>query len=318
MRALVTGSSGFLGRHLVCALRRRGDFVVCLVRDEVGGKYWDLFSATLGGERLSAAYAVVRGSFDQVERAISEYEIDTVFHLAAQTQVSTAVANPVGTFEANICGTWRVLEACRRQKVQKVIVSSSDKVYGDGSSPYREDQPIEATGIYATSKTCADLLAQSYAREFRMPIAITRCGNLYGPGHTNWSTLIPGTIRSLLRGERPRLRSDGGPKRDFLFVEDAVDGYLRLADSQCTGAFNFGTGCGSSVMDVVAAIQEIMGTALEPIIDKPQAAAIEIRAQVLNCKKAAEELEWSPRHTLTKGLAKTIPWYQQNSKVMSL
>lgn len=301
MRVLVTGATGFLGRHLCNALLARRDFVVAVLRDETGG--WLSWGAS----------SIVRGGLDTVERAIAEYEVEAVVHLAAQTQVSTAVNDPWGTFEANARGTVQVLEACRRQGVKRVVVASSDKVYGNGKVPYVEGQALEAGGIYATSKTCADLIAQSYAREFGMSITVTRCGNLYGPGHTNWSTLIPGTIRSVLRGERPRLRSTGGPKRDFLFVEDAVAAYLRLVESTETGAFNFGTGRGRSVMEVVDEILRQMGSELRPFICASVGVPglpIEIEEQVLDCTRAANLIQWRPRHTFEEGLAKTIEWYR--------
>ena len=302
MRALVTGASGFLGRHLCRALTAREDFVVALVRD------------AMGVAPLYNCCVTVWGGFDQVERTIAEYEIDTVFHLAAQTQVSTAVADPVGTFEANVRGTYQVLDACRRQKVKRVIVASSDKAYGTGPSPYVETQPLSSHGIYATSKLCSELIAQAYSREYDMSIAVTRCGNLYGSGHLNWSTLIPGTIRSVLRNERPRLRSNGGPKRDYLYIADAVDGYLKLADSPHRGAFNFGTGRGSSVQGVVSLITHLMGSSLEPIISAEAEGigigGVEIEEQVLNCDKARDALGWVPVHTLEEGLRETIDWYR--------
>jgi len=250
----------------------------------------------------------IRGSFEQVERVIAEYEINTVVHLAAQTQVSTAVADPIGTFEANVQGTWRVLEACRRQKVKRVIVASSDKAYGDWIVPYTEAQPVLAGGIYATSKAAADMITQSYMREYGMSIAITRCGNLYGPGHTNWSTLIPGTIRSVLKGERPVLRSDGGPRRDFLFVEDVVDGYVKLIDSDARGPFNFGTGTGSTVIAVVEHILKITDSILRPEVRVTET-AMEIKDQIVDVSKAERVLGWKPKHTLVEGLSKTIAWY---------
>lgn len=278
----------------------RGDFVVGLVRDRV----------TSNVRHLSLPSATVFGDLNQVERILAEYEVDTVFHLAAQTQVSTAVADPVGTLEANVRGTWQVLEACRRQKVQHVIVASTDKVYGDGPAPYFESQPLLPGGIYGTSKLAADVIAQAYAREFSMAVAITRCGNLYGPGHTNWSTLIPGTIKSVLRGERPRLRSTGGPRRDFLFVEDAVDGYLALAEARAVGAFNFGTGVGTSVREVVDKILIAMNRTEAPVIDPVIGGAVEIDEQVLDWTRARQVLGWEPKHTLADGLKKTIEWYR--------
>ncbi|KKW46516.1 MAG: NAD-dependent epimerase/dehydratase [Parcubacteria group bacterium GW2011_GWB1_56_8] len=301
MKALVTGASGFLGAHLCEALRLRGNRVVALVRDDLGA--------------LDCQQITVRGGFEQVERTLSEYEIDTVFHLAAQTQVSTAVAHPIGTFEANTEGTWKVLEACRKQKVRRIIVASSDKCYGDGATPYTEKQALLPNGIYATSKACADLIAQAYIQEFGMSIAITRCGNLYGPGHTNWSTLIPGTIRSIFRGERPKLRSDGGPQRDWLYVEDAVEGYLKLAACDETGPFNFGTGRGTSVATVVETILRLMKTELKPIIDLktgPGAGGMEIHEQILDCDRSLRVLGWRPDYTLEIGLIETIDWLKEH------
>jgi CDP-glucose 4,6-dehydratase len=298
VRTLVTGASGFLGRHLVDALARRGDFVVRIVRD--------LLCDT-------NAPATVLGGFAQVERAIAEYEIDTVFHLAAQVQVSTAVTDPTGTLESNVRGTWQVLEACRRQKVKRVIVSSSDKVYGDGEVPYTERQALQPHGIYATSKACADMLAQSYMREYGMSIAITRCGNLYGHGHTNWSTLIPGTIRSVLKGESPRLRSNGQARRDFLYVEDAVDGYLKLRDSDLVGPFNFGGGQAHSVIDVVEKILLFTRSDLKPIIED-NSPAEEISVQWLSIDRAANLLGWTPTRMLEQGLEETVAWYREYLK----
>ena len=305
-RILITGASGFLGRHIASALAQRGDFVVALIRD--GLTHW---STKL------PANVFINGGFEQVERAIAEYEVSTVIHLAASTQVSVAVANPVAAFEANIEGTWKVLEACRRQNVKRVIVASSDKAYSDGPVPYVETQPLRPGGIYATSKACADMLATSYVQEYKMCIAITRCGNIFGPGHLNWSTLIPGTIRSLLRNEVPVLRSNGKARRDYLFVEDAVDGYLKLADSTVVGAFNFGCGGrGFSVLQVVNAITEMMGSKVAPII-ADNSNAVEIDEQVLDYSKAAQVLGWGPKHTLGEGLEKTVAWYREYLKERS-
>lgn len=303
MRALVTGASGFLGRHLVAALVTRGDYVVGLVRDvltrDLVPEVWP--------------QAIVRGGFDQVERAIAEYEVDTVFHLAAQTQVSTAVRDPVGTLEANVRGTWHVLEACRRQGAT-VLVASSDKAYGNGPVPYREQQPLRSCGVYATSKTCADLVAQAYVEDLGADAYVVRCGNLYGPGHVNYSTLIPGTIRSLLLGERPRLRSTGSPRRDFLYVEDAVSGYLALADVRPlvgNRAFNFGTGSSLSVREVVKKVSRAVGAQVEPEHVESAVRAAEIDEQTLDVSKAREYLGWRPEHDLEAGLAKTVPWYRE-------
>lgn len=294
MRALVTGASGFLGRRLCAALVEKKHFVVGLVRDLVA-------------QPFPSAAALVFGNFTDVERAIAEYEIDTVFHLAAQTQVSVGVAFPVGTFEANVKGTWTVLEACRRQKVRRVIVASSDKAYGDGGLPYREDQGLRPHGIYATSKACADMIAQSYAREYGMSIAITRCGNLYGPGHTNFSTLIPSTIVSALRNEPPHLRSGGNAKRDFVYIDDVVDGYIKLAERAVTSVVNFGTGRGLTVRQVVQHILDLMAINVEPTTGELRAQ--EIDWQILDASFARESFDWKAR-TFEEGIVPTIAWYR--------
>lgn len=297
MRALVTGASGFLGRRLCAALVEKQHFVAGLVRDLVA-------------QPFPPAAALVFGELNDVERAIAEHEIDTVFHLAAQTQVSVGVAHPVGTFEANVKGTWTVLEACRRQKVHRVIVASSDKAYGEGGVPYREDQGLRPHGIYATSKACADMIAQSYAREYGMSVMITRCGNLYGPGHSNFSTLIPSTIRSALRKETPKLRSSGLAKRDFVFVDDVVNGYVKLGEHKAPHiaiVINFGTGRGLAVRQVVQHVLDVMGVNVE--MQTGELRAQEIDWQILDASFAREALGWKPR-TFEEGIVPTIAWYR--------
>ena len=316
MRCLVTGAGGFLGGHLVRALRARGDFVAGLHRDAGWGRLTDRFIGGEGARAREAAPSVtlwgdlgLNLSSSMVERAIADYQIDTVFHLAAQTQVSTAESDPRGTFDANVCGTQAVLEACRQQKVKHYIQASSDKVYGDGPAPYAESQPVSASGHYATTKAMADLLAQAYARDFKVPVAITRCGNLYGPGFLNFSTLIAGAIKSAIRGERFVIRSDGMPRRDYLHVADAVDGYLRLADQGAVGIFNFGTGRPSSALEVVRAVEAAVGGKLD--VEVLGGAAGEIRDQWLDAGKARKVLEWKPSRGLDTGLRETVPWYRE-------
>jgi CDP-glucose 4,6-dehydratase len=307
MRALVTGASGFLGRHLVHALEGRG--VVALIRDDVLTPFeWDF---SVG----------VRGSFDQVERAIAEYEVTHVVHLAAQTQVSIAANDPIGTLEANVRGTWQVLEACRRQKVKRVIVASSDKAIGECPQRAAEDAALHPVGIYSTSKACGDLLAQAYAREYGLSVAITRCGNLYGAGHVNWSTLIPGTIRSLLRSEPVRLRSDGHARRNFLYVRDAVDGYLKLLDASLSPGevFHFGATKSHSVREVVEACEVAVreaGVNYASIVEyasesAPGQGGVEPIDHVLDCSKAKRVLDWEPKMTFEAGIAETVKWYRE-------
>ena len=311
MRAMVTGSTGFMGQHLVRALRARGDFVVGMERDRAPGVSTVANAAVWADLSLHHAVPVV-------ERILAEYEIDTVFHLAAQAQVSVAKADPIGTFDANVRGTLSVLEASRRQGVRRVLIASSDKAMGDGPVPYREDQPVLASGVYATSKAMADLAAQSYAREYALPVAIVRCANLYGPGHANFSAIIPDAIRSALTGNPLVLRSDGHSRRDFLYVGDAVDGYLALADSILLGAWNFGTGAPLRVLDVVQAVERAVGAKIEvqraaaESGRSPERQAMEIRDQWLDVTKARELLGWVPKHTIDQGLAETVPWYREH------
>lgn len=304
MRIFVTGALGFLGRHLVDALEERGHIVIALARD----------SMDLPAAEMREPSVIVHGSFDQVERALAEYECDALIHLAAQTQVSTAAHQPIGTLEANIRGTWEVLEACRRQNVERVIVASSDKAYGAGQVPYTEKQALEPHGIYATSKACADMIASAYFVEYRVPVAIVRCGNLYGPGHLNWSALIPGAIRSVLAGKSPKLRSSGGPKRDYLFVGDAVRGYVRLVEGGEVGPFNFGTCRGTSAYEVAKLVAlAAVRPDLEPVVhaaDALGAGAEELAEQVLSYDRAARDLDWMPRFSLVAGLDATLPWYR--------
>lgn len=308
MSVLVTGSAGFLGQHIVRALLDRGDYVVGLVRDHVCAR--DHFPP-------EDRRVVVHGDLSSdrfLERVLAEHEVDSVIHLAAQAQVSVAKADPIGTWKSNVCGTWNILEACRRQAVRRVVVASSDKSYADGPAPYVETQPVAANGVYATSKAMADLCAQAYGLEYGLPVQIVRCGNLYGPGHRNFSTIIPNAIRSALTGVPLVLRSDGTPRRDFLFVLDAVEGYLRVLDHpRCDAGpaeiWNFGTGKTTSVRDVVESVGAVVGRRID--VEYRPLGAMEIRAQWLDASKAKSLLGWSPEHNFAAGLTKTVPWYKE-------
>jgi CDP-glucose 4,6-dehydratase len=252
-----------------------------------------------------------------LERALGEYEIDTVIHLAAQTIVGIANRNPVSTFETNIQGTWNLLEACRRSAcVRAVVVASSDKAYGDQEAlPYSEDSPLQGRHPYDVSKSCADLLAHTYAQTYGMPVVITRCGNFYGGGDLNWNRIVPGTIRSVLRGERPVIRSDGQYVRDYFYVEDGASAYMLLAEQlychkELRGlAFNFSNELQITVLDLVNRILQAMGSDLEP--DTRDEATNEIRRQYLSAERARTMLHWSPRFTLEEGLERTIAWYKE-------
>ncbi len=311
----VTGASGLLGSWLVDELLARGAHVTALLRDQVPGSRL-VSSGTV--DRIT----VVRGDLEDgtlLTRALNEYEIDTVFHLGAQTIVGTAYRSAVSTFDSNIRGTWNLLEACRvcSSLVKRVIVASSDKAYGEHDAlPYTEDTPLRGRFPYDVSKSCADLLSFSYFYTHRLPIAVTRCGNLYGGGDLNFNRLVPGTIRSVLQGETPIIRSDGQFIRDYFYVCDAVEAYLNLAEQmpgeQIVGeAFNFGTETPVSVLDLVNRILDIMGaTNVTPRILNE--ASAEIRRQFLDCTKARTSLGWSSRYPLEQGLRQTIDWYRGN------
>lgn len=287
--------------------------VVCLLRDWVPES--ELVQADLIGKTN-----LVRGDVqDQavLERVLGEYEVDTVIHLAAQTIVGVANRNPISTFESNIAGTWRLLEACRRSPlVRQIVLASSDKAYGDQEVlPYTEATALQGRHPYDVSKSCADLIAQSYAVTFGTPVVITRCGNFFGGGDLNWSRLVPGTIRSVLRGERPAIRSDGKSVRDYFYVEDGAAAYLMLAerlagDASLRGeAFNFSNGTPVSVLDLVDRILRMMGSRFTPEVrnDAPN----EIPDQFLDATKARTTLGWRPVFSLDAGLRRTIDWYRK-------
>ena len=313
---LVTGSTGFLGGWLTQALLDRGASVTALVRDEVPGT---LFSRWKLAERCT----VVRGSIEDqalVERALNEYAVEAVFHLAAQAIVGVANRSPLSTFEANIRGTWTVLEACRRSPtVKRVVMASSDKAYGIAKKlPYTEDTPLAGRFPYDVSKSCADLIAQSYAATYGLPVSVTRCGNLYGGGDLNFNRIIPESIRALLKGEPPPIRSDGSPVREYLYVEDAVSGYLALAEqmdrAEVVGrAFNIGTDKPQTVLEVVDALIRVSGRkGIKPRI--LNTAKHEIPEQSLDSTAAKKVLGWKPAYTLEEGLKKTFAWYQDHFK----
>jgi CDP-glucose 4,6-dehydratase len=312
---LVTGATGLLGSSMVRQLREAEASVVCLVRDWVPG-------SELVRSKALDAVQVVRGDIvDQalMERILGEYEIDTVMHLAAQTIVGIANRNPVSTLEANVKGTWSVLEACRRSPlVKQVIVASSDKAYGSQAHlPYSEATPLQGQHPYDVSKSCADLITQMYAHSFGLPVCVTRCGNFYGPGDLNWNRIVPGTIRSALRGERPIVRSDGKFIRDYVFVDDGAQAYMKTAEALASRrelageAFNFSDEQPTSVLDLVGRILRAVGRPeLEPVVQNQ--ASNEIREQFLAADKARSVLGWRPAFSLDQGLALTVDWYREH------
>lgn len=310
----ITGASGLVGGWLTKHLLEQGAAVTALVRDWVP-------SSEFVRHGLVDRVNVVRGGLSSpylLERVLGEYEIEVVFHLAAQTIVGIANRNPLSTFESNVRGTWNLLEACRRSPmVKSFVLASSDKAYGDQKVlPYKENMPLQGKHPYDVSKSCADLIAQSYGHTFGVPLAITRCGNFYGGGDLNWNRVVPGTIRSVIRGERPIIRSDGKYVRDYFYVEDGAAAYMLLAerlmhDSKvcCGAAYNFSNETQITVLELVNAILRKMGSKLKPEIQNQ--ASNEIRHQFLSAERARKELKWEPMFTLDQGLEKTIAWYRE-------
>jgi CDP-glucose 4,6-dehydratase len=309
---LVTGATGLVGGWLVRRLLDAGADIVCLVRDWVP-------QSEFVRTHLIDQVKVVRGDVcDQtlLERTLGEYEIDTIIHLAAQTIVGIANRNPVSTFETNIAGTWSVLEAARRSPtVKQIIIASSDKAYGDHEVlPYSEDAPLAGRHPYDVSKSCADLIAQSYAATYGLPVAVTRCGNFYGGGDLNWNRIVPGTIRSVLRGQQPVIRSDGQSVRDYFYAEDGASVNLVLAERLAQNpdlrgqAFNFSNEIQVTVLELIERLLALMNSELKP--DIRNEATNEIRHQYLSAAKARQLLGWQPLYTLDEGLRRTIDWYQ--------
>ncbi|MCX6666296.1 MAG: GDP-mannose 4,6-dehydratase [Euryarchaeota archaeon] len=307
----VTGCTGLLGSHLTQMLVEKKANVIGLVRDSVP-------KSNLKQTGVYDTINIVRGSvedFYTMERTINEYEIHTIFHLAAQTIVGTANRNPLSTFESNIKGTWCVLEACRRvPTVKKILVASSDKAYGSQEKlPYNEEAPLMGEHPYDASKSCADLLALMYYKTYQLPVCATRCGNFYGPGDLNFNRIVPGTIRSVLNNQTPVIRSDGSNIRDYFYVKDGALSYLHLAekmnDPNIHGeAFNFSNEQQISVLEITNNILKLMKREdLQPKILNQ--ATNEIKHQYLSAKKAREQLKWRPKYTLDKGLRETIEWY---------
>jgi CDP-glucose 4,6-dehydratase len=310
---LVTGATGLVGGWLVRRLLAAEADVICLVRDWIP-------QSELNSSGMLEKVKVVRGDLrDQplLERALGEHEIDTVIHLAAQTIVPIANRNPVSTLDTNVAGTWALLEASRRSPaVKQIVLASSDKAYGEQQNlPYDETMPLQGQHPYDVSKSAADLISQAYATTYELPVAITRCGNFYGGGDLNWSRIVPGTIRSVLRGQRPVIRSDGRYVRDYFYVEDGAAAYMFLAerlsaDRKLAGeAFNFSNDQPITVLELTQLILRLLGSDLEPEIRNE--ATNEIECQYLSSKKARTRLGWAPLFHLEKGLQRTIEWYRK-------
>ncbi|MFB3923204.1 MAG: NAD-dependent epimerase/dehydratase family protein [Terriglobia bacterium] len=311
-RVFVTGATGLVGSWLSRELVERGAVVVALVMDA------DPFSELYRSGYITRLH-VVNGrleDFETLERSILAHECDTVIHLGAQAIVSAAQRAPKPTFEANVQGTWNLLEACRLHTdlVESVVIASSDKAYGEQAElPYTEEMPLQGRQPYEVSKSCADLIAQSFFHAYGLPVAVARCGNIYGGGDLNWSRIVPGTIRSFHRGESPLIRSDGQYIRDYIYVKDVCSAYLSLAEHLASPevkgqAFNFSPESRVTVLDLVKEIGALMRCeGLQPTVLNQ--ARGEIRNQYLSSEKAQRILGWQPGFTLQQGLAETIDWY---------
>jgi len=307
----ITGCTGLLGSWLTKALVERGANVTGLIRDQVP-------KSNLNWSGFNNKINTVRGDLNDyflLERILNEYEIDTVFHLAAQTIVTIANRNPISTFDSNIKGTWNILEACRRSNlVDRIVFASSDKAYGSQEKlPYNESAALQGRHPYDVSKSCADLLCRSYYETYELPVCMTRCGNFYGGGDLNFNRIIPGTIRSILHKERPVIRSDGTMIRDYFYIEDGAEAYITLAEQikekNIEGeAFNFSNEQPLKVTEIVDKVLKIMDSDLKPqILDET---SNEIKEQYLSSEKAKKILNWNPSHKMEEGLEKTVKWYE--------
>ena len=313
----ITGATGLVGSWLTKFLIDEGANVVALVRDIVPKSI--LWSNSADFDHIKDNLTMVYGKledYELLERALNEHEIEVVFHLGAQTIVGIANRNPLSTFESNIRGTYNLLEACRRSPLIKaIVVASSDKAYGEQEHlPYNEGTPLQGTHPYDVSKSCTDLIAYTYYNTFKLPVCVTRCGNFYGPGDLNFNRIIPGTIRSLLNGESPIIRSDGTFIRDYFYVKDGALAYMLLAEKMLSDtsihgeAYNFSTEIQVTVLELVKKIIDIMDVDIEPTILSQ--ANNEIRNQYLSAKKAKEQLGWSSKYTLVSSLVETVEWYK--------
>lgn len=307
----ITGCTGLLGSWLTKKLVEQEANVVGLIRDLVP-------RSNLNWSGFNEKITTVRGELEDyflLERTLNEYEIDSVFHLGAQTIVTIANRNPISTFETNIKGTWNLLEACRRSPtIERIVFASSDKAYGAQEKlPYNEETPLEGRHPYDVSKSCADLICRSYYETYDLPVCITRCGNFYGGGDLNFNRIVPGTIRSILRNQRPIIRSDGSMIRDYFYIEDGVGAYLTLAENMDKpkihgNGFNFSNEEPLNVVGIVHKVLQVMGSDLEPLILNQ--ASNEIESQYLSSEKAKSLLNWKPLYSMEKGLEKTVNWYK--------
>jgi CDP-glucose 4,6-dehydratase len=316
---LVTGAQGFIGSWLVSRLLDEGARVVVLRRDIPA-------ESRFGIEGLEERCDVVLGDlvdYESLMRALNEYEVKAVFHLGAQTIVGTANRSPLSTYETNIRGTYLLLEACRAvgvvgDGIERVVVASSDKAYGNHDElPYSEDFPLQPRYPYDVSKAATDMIARSYAVTYELPVAVTRLANVYGGGDFNFSRIVPDTARALVRGDRPVIRSDGTPERDYIYAADAVDAYLAIAqsldDPAMRGrAWNAGAGRPYSVKEIVSRLIAVSGREVDADVQGEGTPHGEIDRQFLDSSRIRDELGWEPRWELDDGLRATWSWYEQH------
>lgn len=310
----VTGAAGLLGSNLIDRLIKEGANVTGLFRDY---SYQSELIKTGNAKKINIVFGNLE-DYELILRALNEFEIDSVFHLGAQTIVPTANRNPLSTFNSNIKGTWNLLEACRvLGTVKRIVVASTDKAYGDQEVlPYTEDMDLNGVFPYDVSKVCADLISQSYFKSFNLPVAITRCGNIYGPGDLNFSRIVPETMQALILNKTLSIRSNGKFVRDYIFIEDVVEGNLKIAeniDKTRGEAFNLSTKNKLSVLDVVNKIFDVVGKKVKvEILDEVKN---EIKNQYLSSEKASKVLGWDAKYSFEQGIKKTYPWYEKYFEV---
>lgn len=320
---LVTGGRGFIASWLCRLLLDEGRHVVSFDRASPDNGHPGRRSglALLG---IEGEVEEVRGDLrdsDSVGAIIGRVRPGLVFHLAAQTIVGVAARSPADTFDVNVRGTWTVLEACREHGVDRVVFASSDKAYGAHEElPYREELPLQPTSPYEASKAAADLIARSYWEAYGLPVAVTRFANVYGGGDINFSRLVPETVSAVLDGRRPVLRSDGSPKRDVLYVEDAARAYLAIAETLAGGrgaglAFNAGGEHPYTVLEIVETIARVAGTGIEPEIRGEGNPEGEIERQYVDSTRLREMTGWRPEFSLEDGMRRTIEWYREHPEV---
>jgi CDP-glucose 4,6-dehydratase len=313
---LVTGGQGFVGSWLCERLLGLGARVIVPRRDVPAVSRFRVEGLE---ERCDTVLADLL-DYEGLVRVVNEHDVRAVFHLGAQTIVGTANRSPLSTFEANVRGTYNLLEACRAagvvgEPLERIVVASSDKAYGETDElPYREDLPLRPVYPYDVSKACADMLARSYAVTYDLPVAVTRLANVYGSGDFNFSRIVPDTARALVEGQAPVLRSDGTPERDFLHASDAVEAYLAVASSlpERRGmAWNAGPGAPVPVIEIVRRLIAVSGVEVEPDVQGSGVPPGEIASQHLDSSLIREELGWEPRVWLDEGLREAWEWYRR-------